>query len=504
VSEMKGGRILRIKTDTWRRIRWDLALGAIVGVWSWWWRNRLDRTRPGFVYFSDSWDYVNVAHDRTQPPDPFHSPFIETLWRYGTNHHFNEVAVAHLQQMAGVVICVAMYVALRGVAVRWVAFPFAILLSFSPLELFSERAFLTECGTTLFVVLGLAAAARMLKPAPLKHSPWWLFGAAISWGTAAAIRPALQLFAVAAIGYLSLQYAWRYRRNWKRWQTYRQLILVAPLTLVLTAWPMWSLQDRYHHYYGTSSPTPAQGVVLLTRWGHLVPCAVADNHKGLVRKAILQVCEKPYGEVPGVSTNALWRPGAISDILEDPVTLRRNSKTLARITQAEIRKHPGEVLSEIKRSIVWQLTKPPVEPASLYHNGSGWFSKVIKKHFAGHAKWFQGASTRAVAPVAFLADVEKTIQLPQILLWSAVGLAALRSLVWLIWRRGKWALNHMVVISVLLIGTGVVSVALGSVPGFRYWIPLQPGVMLLLAAALWPRRRLTYDEVVPADLPDIQ
>jgi hypothetical protein len=501
---MKGGRILRIKTDTWRRIRWDLALGAIVGVWSWWWRNRLDRTRPGFVYFSDSWDYVNVAHDRTQPPDPFHSPFIETLWRYGTNHHFNEVAVAHLQQMAGVVICVAMYVALRGVAVRWVAFPFAILLSFSPLELFSERAFLTECGTTLFVVLGLAAAARMLKPAPLKHSPWWLFGAAISWGTAAAIRPALQLFAVAAIGYLSLQYAWRYRRNWKRWQTYRQLILVAPLTLVLTAWPMWSLQDRYHHYYGTSSPTPAQGVVLLTRWGHLVPCAVADNHKGLVRKAILQVCEKPYGEVPGVSTNALWRPGAISDILEDPVTLRRNSKTLARITQAEIRKHPGEVLSEIKRSIVWQLTKPPVEPASLYHNGSGWFSKVIKKHFAGHAKWFQGASTRAVAPVAFLADVEKTIQLPQILLWSAVGLAALRSLVWLIWRRGKWALNHMVVISVLLIGTGVVSVALGSVPGFRYWIPLQPGVMLLLAAALWPRRRLTYDEVVPADLPDIQ
>jgi len=501
---MKGGRILRIRTDTWRRIRWDLGLGALVGVWSWWWRVRLFETRPGVVYFADSWDYVNVAHDKAQAPDPFHSPFIETLWRYGTNHHFNEVAVAHLQQTAGIVIGVAMYVALRGVAVRWVAFPLALMLAVSPLELFSERAFLTECGTTLFVVLGLAATARMIKPAPQKHSPWWLLVAALSWGTAAAIRPALQLFAVAAIGYLGLQYVWRYRRNWRRWQTYRQIVFVAPLTVILTAWPMWGLQDRYHEYYGTSSPTPAQGVVLLTRWGHLVPCTTADHHRGLVRDAILQVCEKPFGDVPGSSTNALWRPGAIADILNDPLTLRRNSKTLARVTQMEIRQHPGAVLSEMKRSIVWQLTKPPVEPATLYHNGSEWFSANIVKHFAGHAKWFRGETSRVDRPVVFLSDVEKTIRLPQILLWSTLAIGTLRLLTWLIWRRGRWALNHVAMVSALLIATGLVSVALGSIPGFRYWIPLQPGIALLLACALWPRRTPTEEEVVGRDLPDIQ
>ena len=41
------------------------------------------KTTPGFVYFSDSWDYINISHDHTVAPDPFHSPFIETLWRYG-------------------------------------------------------------------------------------------------------------------------------------------------------------------------------------------------------------------------------------------------------------------------------------------------------------------------------------------------------------------------------------------------------------------------------------
>ena len=501
---MKGGRILRIKTDTWRRIRWDLALGAVVGIWSWWWRTRLTTSRPGYVYFSDTWDYVNIAHDKTQPPDPFHSPFIETLWRYGTNHHFNEVAIAHLQQMAGVVISVAMYVALRGVAVRWVAFPLAIGLSISPLQLFSERAFLTECGTTLFVVLGLAAAARMLKPAPLKHSPWWLFVAALSFGTAAAVRPALQLFAVAAVGYLSLQYVWRYRRDWRRWQTYRQIVFVAPLMLILTALPMWNLQNRYHHYYGTSSPTPAQGVVLLTRWGHLVPCSVADNHKGLVRQAIRQVCEQPFGELPGSTTNALWQPGAVNLILREPTTLRRNSKTLARITQMEIRKQPAAVLSEIKRSVVWQLTKPPVEPQALYHNGYRWFNKYVERKFPHHLQWFGGQTSRLRGTVPFLAQIEKTILLPQILLWLAVGLAVIRGITWLIWRRARWAWNHMIALAILLIGTGLLSVALGSIPGFRYWIPLQPGILILLAGALWPRRRLSYDEIVPADLPNIQ
>lgn len=501
---MKGGRIFRIKTDTWRRMRWDLALGFLVGACAWWWRVRMEHLRPGFIYFADTWDYVNVAHDPLQAPDPFHSPFIETLWRYGTNHHFTEVAVGQLQQNAGVVIAIAMYVALRGVAVRWVAFPLAIYLAVSPLEMFSERVFLTECGTTFFIVLGLAASARMIKPAPLKHSPWWLFVAALSFGMAAAVRPAVQLFAVAAIGYLGLQYFWRYRRQWRRWQTYRQIVLVAPLVVVLTAWPLWALQDRYHSYYGTSSPTPAQGVVLLTRWGQLVPCSVADHHKGMVKAAILQVCEKPFGEVPGISTNALWRPGAINDVLNDPATLRRNSKTLGRVTQKEIRKYPGEVLGEIVRSIEWQLTKAPIEPATLYHNGYRWFNPNVIKHFPGHSAWFQGERHRSSAPVVFLSDVERTIRLPQILFWSACALGVLRLLAWLIWRRGRWALNHVVVVAVLLLGTGVLSVALGSIPGFRYWIPLQPGIVLVLAGALWPRRRPSYDDVVPADLPHIK
>ena len=476
----------------------------MVALWSLWWRDRAQRIRPGYVYFSDTWDYVNIAHDKSLPPDPFHSPFIETLWRYGTNHHFNEQAVGHLQQTAGIIIAVAMYVALRGVTVRWVAFPFAILLSISPFELFSERAMLTECGTTLFIVLGLAATARMIKPPPMKHSPWWLFAAALSFGTAAAIRPAVQLFSVAAVGYLSLQYVWRYRKNWRRWQTYRQIVLVAPITLVLTAMPLWGLQDRYHHYYGTSSPTPAQGVVLLTRWGHLVPCSIADYHRGLVERAILQVCEQPFGKLPGQTTNALWTQGAIDDILNSPRTLRRNSKTLGQIAQTEIRKHPGEVIAEIRRSLSWQLTQPPIEPVTLYHNGYRWFDKVIMKHFPGHAEWFQGETTRERGTVAFLRSIEGIIRLPQFLLWIAAAIGLLRLMYWLVWRRGQWALNHTVVVAILLLATGLLSVALGSIPGFRYWIPLQPGILIVFACALWPRRRPRYDEVVPADLPDVQ
>lgn len=501
---MRGGRIFRIKTDTWRRIRWDLAWAVGIGWWSWWWRAHLMKTTPGFVYFADSWDYINISHDPTVAPDPFHSPFIEMLWRYGTNHHFNEIAVGQLQQTAGVVMAVAMYVALRGVAIRLVAVPAALYFSMSALEIFSERAFLTECGTTLFIVLGLAATARMIKPFPQKHSPWWFLVAAISFGTAAAIRPAVQLFAVAAISYLGLQYLWRYRREWLRLRTWRQMVLVAPLSVVLTVLPMWSLQERYHQYYGTTSPTPAQGVVLLTRWGHIVPCAIAAEHKGLVKRAILQVCEKPLDIVPGVSTNALWSPGPVREILNDVPGLRRTSKTLARITQAEMRKNQGEVIHEIYRSIAWQLTKKPVEPAYLYHNGSQWFTPNVMTHYPGHAEWFQGEKKRAAAPVVFLGTIEKTIYLPQYFFWGALALGVLRGLAWLIWRRGKWSLNHVVVVAAILLATGFVSVALGTLPGFRYWIPLQPGVLLIFAAALGARRKPTFEQVVPADLPHIK
>ena len=89
-------------------------------------------------------------------------------------------------------------------------------------------------------------------------------------------------------------------------------------------------------------------------------------------------------------------------------------------------------------------------------------------------------------------------------LWSAAALGLLRGLVWLIWRRGKWSLNHVVVVAVLLLATGFLSVALGTLPGFRYWIPLQPGVLIVLAAALGARRKPTFEQVVPADLPHIK
>ena len=96
--------------------------------------------------------------------------------------------------------------------------------------------------------------------------------------------------------------------------------------------------------------------------------------------------------------------------------------------------------------------------------------------------------------------------MPQLLLWTAMLIALLRAIFWALaeFRRRSEGVERprlgrappsdrvsIAVLGSLLVVTSLLSVAVGTYPVFRYWSPVVPAILVLVAlaippAATWP------------------
>lgn len=447
-------------------------------------RVALDVAHPGAAYFPDSWDYVVVPQEG-YAPNVMHSPVVGWIWRIGTFNHLSERHVLILQGIFGVACTLLLYRLVSRILKPWVAVVVAGLFCSVPSVLFVERTMLTESTTMLALLLALVAAERSVTCQTKRAATVWLLVATFFFGVQAAVRPAFQIFA--AIGTVATIATFTLRRG--QGSVLAKVKAHVPLVLgagALAALPLLLLATAYNGVYGTFTTSPAEGAVMASRFGPLLSCTAPATDTELAKAALVEACHLHFADPPGITTRIIWDPGPMSTVLTTEQNFTKTTGELASAARAAILSHPLEAVDQVLHGISWQLFHRPFNSLNQYWTGRGWSTGAALRAFTSANQWFSPHEGKFSTEVPLAGAVAATLQLPHEVLYLA-GILGLLSLVGPLRRRqvrptfaqpSRWLIGSLCVV---LIAANVFTVAVGALPGFRYWTMLLPAIVILAA-----------------------
>ena len=502
------------------RARWLIALSSVafVAVVA-----RIVGTvlAPQALYFPDSWCYVIT---RAVRPCPAHEPAINGFWRIFTLGSLTEAHVLWAQAILGVATALLVTWCLLRLCRWWLAMLTGMLFAILPLQIWLERSMLTETVETFFLALFLATACsaiRARRPAPILA---WTAIAAASLGCAAAVHTAALLPAVTLVTALIVLVLWKSAAA----VSSRLLSYVALPTLCIVSLvaPTIPTLVTYHRWYSMWTTDPAQASFLVTRWSPIVDCTPPPGAMGRTHHVLAVVCEqRTFLSPPGWNQDLLWRPPlghwALALRSITPGEFAATQSQLLGAVERGIVAHPQAFLSQMWASIVFQMTATPVNDLRDFHDPTAKLPRsgplVDSIRFPNRSSWFTLADETPHPHIdsSLRTLVAGTTQVPQLLLWTAMLIALLRAIFWALaeFRRRSEGVERprlgrappsdrvsIAVLGSLLVVTSLLSVAFGTYPVFRYWSPLVPAILVLVAlaippAATWPAPVTRTDEV---------
>lgn len=447
----------------------------------------LDHLRPGAVYFPDSWDYVVVPQEG-YAPNAMHSPVVGWIWRMGTFNHLTEAHVLILQGIFGVASTLLLYRLLNRVLMPLLATCIAAVFCSIPSVLFIERTMLTESTAMLALLLALVATERSVTCRTKRAATVWLLIATFFFGVQASVRPAFQVFA--GLVTIAVVATFIFRRGEGRYL--HRLTRGLPLAIgagALAALPLLPLVTAYDDAYGTLTTSPAQGAVMASRFGPLLSCATPATDTALAKAAIHEACHETFTDPPGITTRIIWDPGAMSTALTTRTDFKKTAAELSSAATDAIEHHPGAALSQVLHGMSWQLFHAPFNSLDQYWSGRGWTSGAAEAAFPNATTWFGAHEGRYSTSIPLGGVVARTLRVPQVLLYLAAAIGLINLLKNLVRRKFRptfaqpslWLLGSLCVV---LIAANVFTVAVGSLPGFRYWTVLLPAIIFLVALGL--------------------
>ena|GEM_PF-693110 len=457
---------------------------------------------PGAVYFSDSWDYFVRALTH-QVPSPMHSPMISKIWLVGTLGHLTEANVLFLQGIMGVLSALLLYFLLRKILTDLPAAVVSLVITSLPIILFTERTLMTETTVQLTILIGLCTTYLLCT-----KKGWPQIGAlvttAFAWGLLASLRPSFDLTSLVLMLGVALLFVFL-QPGHSTWMKFKQAYLSLLLALVVALVPVGLITYKYHRDLHVASPSPASGLVLASRFAPLLSCNVPAGDLPEVRDAIHELCHLHLAGAPGVTVQTLWTGGALSRVLYNSPELSVASAQLQAAATSALLNHPLAAVKMVSDSLIYQLRAPPLNALSEYWTGQGWQSPPARAAFGNRAAWFGSDTGIQSSTLPFHLFVSGTLRIPQLMADSALllGLVALGTRYRA--RRGPkrspvpLSLRVLGWFSAVIVAGGMVSVAIGSEPGFRYWTILIPSLTVLLCLGL-PRR---WKRAVPEDGPTL-
>ena len=447
----------------------------------------LDHLRPGAAYFPDSWDYVVVPQEG-YAPNAMHSPVVGWIWRMGTFNHLSEAHVLVLQGVFGVACTLLLYRLINRVLEPLPATLIAAAFCSIPSVLLVERTMLTESTAMLALLLALVATERSVTCRTKRAATVWLLTGAFFFGVQASIRPAFQIFA--GLATIAVIATFILRRSDGR--VLHRLSKGLPIAIgagALAALPLLPLVTAYNDVYGTFTTSPAQGAVMASRFGPLLSCAAPRSDTALAKEAIAEACHETFTDPPGITTRIIWDPGAMSTALTTQADFKTTTGELSNAATAAIEHHPGAAIAQVLHGISWQLFHSPYNSLNQYWSGRGWSKGAAAAAFPNATAWFGVHEAPYSSAIPFGGAVASTLRIPQLVLYLA-AILGLMNLVKNLARRkfrptfaqpSLWLVGSLCVV---LIAANVFSVAVGALPGFRYWTVLLPAIIFLVALGL--------------------
>jgi hypothetical protein len=143
----------------------------------------------------------------------------------------------------------------------------------------------------------------------------------------------------------------------------------------------------------------------------------------------------------------------------------------------------------VLHGISWQLFHSPFNSLDQYWSGHGWKTGPAAAAFPNATTWFGIHEDPYSKAIPFGGAVAHTLRLPQLVLYLA-AILGLFTLVKNLARRkfratfaqpSLWLIGSLCGV---LIAANVFSVAIGALPGFRYWTVLLPANIFLMALGL--------------------
>jgi hypothetical protein len=457
-------------------------------------------TNPSGLYFPDSWCYV-IRTDG--PPCLAHDPAMGWWWSIGTFGIRSATSVLWFQAVLGVATVAVVYWTLTRIGRVWIAVAGASLLAVLPIQLLMERTFLTEAFETFAIAVGLAFALMAIRATKALRAVAALvaadaaFSCALSVHTAFLIPGLLTVFALSVLVLVRL---------WGLVEHRAPLVVALPVLCVLGLLvPAIPEAATYHRWFGVWTTDVAQGTFLLTRWSPIIPCALPA---GATERATLEIkaaCKlDAFGTPPGITQSATWRsPFTYGVINRRDIARERVAKTetqLTGVTLVAISKNPGPFALQMLASLGWQAAGLPVNDLWQYRvPRPEKLTAAEGRVFPNLTEWFgrDGIQANPHPDVSLLRANSGTTRAGQILLLAAIlgGLVRLGRRL----RRGppgqrfaSLSLEHtprtgLAVISSIMVGTSMLTIAFGTYPVFRYWAPLIPALIILVALVLPPR-----------------
>ena len=445
---------------------------------------------PGAIYFPDSWDYVVKAFNHRMP-SPMHSPVVSELWKVGTLGHLTESNVLILQGIMGVLGTLMLFFLLHKIFRELPAAILTLVVTSLPIVLFTERTLMAETAVQFTILIGLCATYLICtKQGWLQKGA--LLTAAFACGVGASLRPSLDLASgVLVIGIALLFVALQSGQS--NWGKFKKAYLSLVLALLVAVVPIGLLAYKYRIYLHVTSPTPASGLVLASRFAPLLSRTPPAGDLPEVKRAIRELCRLDFTSTPGVTVQELWAGRAISRVFGNHPELAVASTQLQAAAISAILKHPVSAAKQVADSLLFQLKSPPVDALSKYWTGRGWQSPASLAAFPDSAAWFAGDTATKSSAVPFRTLVSGSLRLPQLMADFALilGLASL-AVRYRARKDGRTppapiGLRAIGWFSAVVVVGSMFSVAIGSEPGFRYWIILIPSLTVLICLGL-PRR----------------
>ena len=462
---------------------------------SWW------GSSPGAAYFPDSMCYWPVRPDH--PCRSGHSYTVQHLWNFLTNHHMSEHRVLIVQLILGLVSSVLVFATLRLMTRPNVALVLAMVFASIPHLVFMERAILTESIELALVAFGTFAAVVTMKV----RTPWaqalMLSLAAVTFGLAVAVHAAsliaLGMSLVVVCGAVVLRGRWKLRDSWRRWTSRLALMAALPVLFVAPSIPVFNLHERV---YGVASYNPIANATLVYRWSPIIACARDPHTTQLTQATVNKACRnQEFFPVPGLNLAPVFSKEMQLLLGQYKKQLALSSNELGSIALSAVVHHPGIVVREMGRSVVWQIVSQrqfdQFEPAVSWINGAIDRDTV----YPNWRQWFgpHDPTISSPFPRELLRVSKENIMLPNHLLWIGMLAAGSRLLLGRLtqrrslrgWRMKPFSRRELAVLLLALsqIFGLAIAVAYSSAPDPRYWLPFIPTMFLVIA--------LGVAEVVP-------
>ena len=454
-------------------------------------------------YSGDSWCLLHLGG---VPLCASHPPTISWLWRILTLGTFTQGSVLLLQGVLGVLGALVQFSVLRRGADRRLAAAAALLVAVMPVELFMERAIMTEAVETFLLLAALWLGMWALRASSRASALGRLAATALVLGIDAAIHAAIAPTVVALLMLLVGLVAWRQVVSQASGSVVLLVLtpIVAVLLLVAPSVPMGL---RYHSTFGTYSTQAMAGTYMAASWAPLLDCPAPPRSQPAVQDFYAVACtHRGFGDPPGIVTKLMWAP-SLSFLRTEPGPAQRAAfvraqSALASAALAGIAHHPTVFLHEMVRALGAQMTVPPTTRAlHVYSTGRPrWEAAQRGTSPAATAvrQWFGRAVPSASRPSPDLSTaVRMTDALPQVLLWLAGLSGVIRLVLALRRRRAAEPLERagwrhrppsdrvsLGLLCVVIVVTGLLAWAFGSWPIFRLWSPLVPAIAILVVLAV--------------------